>query len=261
MRAPLIAVTCALALAAACGGQTAGVGGGGHGSSSSGGGSSGGSSSGGGSSSSGGASSSGGSGCVPLPGCSSSTECPEPNGCGECYCQGSGWECTGCGDDAVDASIPDSSIQCPPVAPADGSLCPENGLACGYASDPGGCGESCDCLNGTWACSYPPCPPPVCPPDPPTPQTSCIGSGLDCYYPDDAGCGGEACSCDSTGLWECSVGDCIDAGPPDAGLCPGSMPANGDPCDMAGDVCSYLSLCTTNCLCTATGWVCATQGC
>ena len=139
-------------------------------------------------------------------------------------------------------------------------------MVCDYAPA-GQCGESCDCLNGAWSCSLPPCPPPSCPDPPPTPQTACFDIGIDCYYPDDAGCGGEECSCDPSGSWSCTFGECIDAGPPDtgppdAGGCPASQPPNGEGCDTQGDICSYFGQCETNCLCTTTGWVCATQqGC
>src|ERR1700736_1262815 len=106
MRTPLLLLIGGMiALAGACGGKTdmgvqepsdgghGGSGSGGSGGSSGGvgssgggsGGSSGGIGSSGGSSGGGSGTSSGGATCAPLPGCGSSTECPDPSGCGVCY--------------------------------------------------------------------------------------------------------------------------------------------------------------------------------
>jgi hypothetical protein len=264
MRSPVLLFASILALAAACGGKTSGVGSGGGGGSSSGGASSSsGGGSGGGSGGSSGGSSSGGSYCSPLPGCNSETECPEPNGCGTCYCESSGWQCTGCGDDEIDAGPPDSSFGCPIDPPTAQTSCQSDGLSCSYGSAEG-CGEGCDCYNNEWSCYADPCPPPTCPSSIPQDGTACFGQG-DCYYSDGSGCGGADCYCGPSGSWSCAYSVCVDAGPPDsgppdAGGCPGSLPPDGASCDVQGDVCTYLSACETNCLCTATGWVCASQG-
>lgn len=272
MRSPLFFIAGMIALAAACGGQTVGgIPDHGDGGSSS----SGGSSSGGGSGSSSGISSSSSSGsatCKPLPGCGSSTECSNPDGCGICYCEGGNWACaeTGCGDDAVDAQPPPDSPDdyCPPQAPQEGTICYVDGLDCGYGSN-GGCGESCDCANGVWTCSGDPCPPPECPPSEPAGGTACSSIGIGCGYPSPSGCGGDECNCDPSGIWYCSGSTCIDGGfPSDGGIadassvCPGFVPPQGSACDDQGAVCSYDTGCETSCLCASTGWVCASQqGC
>ena len=263
----LFASLLALALAAACGGQTnTGLGDGGS-SSSSGGSSSSGASSSGGSTS---GSSSGGVTCAPLPGCNSALECPESGGCGVCYCEHGGWACTGCGDDVSDAyPVEDSPYGvCPLNPPNPGTLCDAPNASCSYGSAEG-CGESCDCQNGTWECFSNPCPPPLCPQYPPPNGSLCNGIGSSCLFPVNDSCGEEECDCDPSGTWGCYDIDCFDGGPPsDAGIfdsgpvCPGSQPAPSSPCDELGNVCSYFTGCETNCLCASSGWVCATQqGC
>jgi hypothetical protein len=271
-----------IALAAACGGQTSGVGDGGpgggssggasssgaqsssSGAGSSGGGSSGAGSSGGGSSGAGssGGGSSGGAYCAPLPGCDSSTQCPAPGGCGVCSCSGGEWFCEGggCGDDEADAfPPPEDAGACPPGPPEQGTACLE-GLVCGYP--PEGCGEQCDCADGAWECYAEPCPPP-----PPCPSydpagTYCQAPGTSCFYGSGNACSTEDCYCDpDSDYWECSYSACVDAGPPyDAyGGCPTYQPPPNDPCGQQGDVCTYYNGCVDNCLCTATGWVCAAE--
>ncbi|HEY1695898.1 MAG TPA: hypothetical protein VGG39_27210 [Polyangiaceae bacterium] len=288
MRSPLLLILGMMALAAACGGKTNGGGPGGGGSSS--GSSSSGSSSGSGSGSSSGISSSSGSGsggsssgissssggsssggnyCEPLPGCTSSTECPDPGGCGDCYCSGGGWACTGCGDDATDAYPPPDDAPygyCPGAPPASGSICYEDGTTCGYGSNGDGCGEECTCANGTWQCYSDPCPPPECPPYVPTPGTYCAGGGESCFY-GSGSCDSTDCYCDAnSGTWSCSYSACVDSGPPfDGGvydvypICPTNQPPESAACDSQGMICSYYTGCVDNCLCTSTGWVCAAQ--
>lgn len=278
MRSTALLFAGMIALAAACGGKTSGVGnpggGGSSGSGSSSSGGSSGSSSGGISSSSGSVSSSSGTNptCAPLPGCTSSVECPDPTGCGgSCYCEGGQWECAdpGCGDDVADAGPPDSSETCPPNPPPPGTACFEDGFSCGYAGSGGGsCGESCDCANGSWECVAPPCPPPTCPSAAPQPDTACADIGASCDYTSNA-CF-EQCDCNPSGSWSCFIGTCIDAGAPDTGIedassvCPVFQPQDGQACSDESAVCSYFdgSGCATNCLCASTGWVCAAQqGC
>ena len=262
----LFASILALALAAACGGKTNyGPGEPGDGGSSSSGAS--GSSSGVGSSGSG--SSSGGVTCAPLPGCSSSVECPAPGGCGSCICaENGGWTCTDCISDAFPVDDSPSSA-CLVYPPNNGSICYQDGLTCDYASQ-GGCGEQCDCQNGSWQCFSDPCPPPVCPPSAPPNQSLCSSIGATCFFPVDSGCGYEQCDCDPSGTWGCSEGSCVDEGPPDAGPptdagifdagpCPAGEPGANAPCPEDGLVCSYFNGCQANCLCTSTGWVCANE--
>ena len=157
MRSSFLLILGMLALAAACGGQTGGIGNGDGGSNSSSSGSGSGGSSGGISSSSG--SSSGGTTCAPLPGCSSSVECPSPNGCDFCYCEGGEWACgkSGC----LDASpFEDAPYTCPAFAPpGDSVACSDIGAQCFYPSDAGcGGGDACFCQpSGTWACDQSTC--------------------------------------------------------------------------------------------------------
>jgi len=265
MRSFLLLLASILALAAACGGKTSGtIGNPGDGGSSS---SSGGSGSSGGSSTSG--SSSGGVTCTPLPGCSSSLECPSPDGCGECYCEGGQWACagTGCGDDVSDAFPVDDSPSgsCPFDPPEPGTFCAPQNLSCGYGGAEG-CGETCECQNVGWECFPNPCPPPPCPPSAPPDGSICTGVGSSCFFPIDSGCGYEECDCDPSGTWGCYTGSCVDAGPPtdagifDAGPCPGSEPPQNAACPEQGLVCEFFEGCQVNCLCTSTGWVCASQG-
>jgi hypothetical protein len=179
-----------------------------------------------GSSSGGSSSSSGGGVCPPVPGegpCSYGEQCGYGTGCGaeDCSCDSSGnWQC-------VTPVCPPP--ECPPGAPSSGTSCEYEGQSCGYGSNGGGCGETCECnafFGGTdagsleWQCYADPCPPPVCPPTAPNEGTACSSIGSYCYYPDDAGvCTGETCQCDPSGIWSCSFGDFCDAGapPPDAG--------------------------------------------
>lgn len=155
-----------------------------------------------------------GASCTPLPGCTSTTMCPDPDGCNTCYCSGGQWGCTARA--CVDAAPP----VCPATEPPNGSACAANGLRCTYGAR---CGPSCACLNGSWSCAIPPCPPPPqCPQTPPGGGSSCDGwQGEMCNYPSPTGCGGEVCSCPDTTQpsWKCLIGDCIDASPPpiDAG--------------------------------------------
>jgi len=207
-----------VAIAAACGGQTGGLGsgdGGSDGSSGSSGSGSGGSSGG----SSG--SSSGGTTCAPLPGCASSLECPSPDGCGVCYCEGSEWECSGTGcSDAF--PIEDAPSACTPFAPFNGTVCSDIGAQCYYPSD-GGCGgDACYCQpSGTWLCEQGECvdsgPPPFeggffdspdsCPENQPHDNAPCSDQGNICSY--FTSCETN-CLCASSG-WVCATQqDCGD---------------------------------------------------
>jgi hypothetical protein len=237
MRSPLLLIAGLVALAAACGGKTSG---------------------------------NGGETCSPLPGCSSSEVCTSPGGCGgECYCNGGAWECPVCGDD-VDAYPPPDGPDgvCPASPPTSGDGCSPGGLYCPYGGSQGDCGETCLCTNvysgnnGTWQCSADPCSPPSsCPTDPPTSGTACDGVPGTCEYGGygDALCG-EGCYCDSADVWSCGPTECRDAGPPDvASPCPGTEPAEGSACPLVGNVCTYFTSRESNCLCTDTGWVCATE--
>jgi hypothetical protein len=107
----------------------------------------------------------------------------------------------------------------------------------------------------------------VCPQYPPQSGTACFGQG-DCFYSEGGSCDEEDCECGPSGIWFCSYSICADAGPPDSGffdsgdICPGGQPPDGASCGDEGNVCTYFSPCETNCLCTGSGWVCATvQGC
>jgi len=156
MRSSFLLVLGTLAFAAACGGQTGGIGNGDGGSNSSSGGSGSGGSSGG--TSGGSGSSSGGTTCAPLPGCSSSVECPSPDGCDFCYCEGGEWACgkSGC---LVDASpVEDATSTCLGYAPPDGAACSDIGAQCFYQNDAGCGGDACYCQPpGTWLCEQSTC--------------------------------------------------------------------------------------------------------
>jgi hypothetical protein len=260
----LLCVSAAALTAQGCGGRTAGIGGNG---SSSGGssGSSGGSSGGSGSSSGISGSSSGFSGsssgisgsssgitgsssgtvpvCEPLPGCSSETECPDPNGCGLCYCDNGGWECPG-GKCTTDAGIP-----CSPTPPA--GACSYDGQTCNY----GDC-TTCSCENGEWACFGGGCIPDGGNPCPPVPPSgTCFSSGQTCDYP--GACGGEECECDGN-QWECFGQVCpppeCPPGPPPPGSSCAPDP-DGTTCDYSGPDCS-----TEECTCESSVWECGGSG-
>jgi hypothetical protein len=287
MRAPILlflSIFGLVGIAGACGGGVEvgpGPGDGGSSSSSSSGASgssSGASGSSSGASSGGSGTSSGGPSCAPLPGCNSSTECPLPGGCGgTCFCENGGWECTGggCGDDVSDAYPGDDGPygECPLDPPDPGQLCAPSGLECGYGAAEG-CGESCFCENGSWACTGNPCPPPVCDGVPPPNGSLCESVGSSCFYPTNNACGGEEeCDCDPSGNWSCYELGCFDGGgpdlgPPDTGTgtfdsgspCPASLPGASSACSTEGIVCSYFEGCEYNCLCASSGWVCAPEG-
>jgi hypothetical protein len=276
MRSPALFFGSFLVLVIACGGRSddillggSGVGGSSSGSGGSGGGSgSGGSSSGGGSggssgagssSSSGSSGSSGAGGCTPLPGCKSSEQCPEPGGCGYCYCVNDNWACESTGDCDGGPSMDAASPGCPPYPPPPGTQCPSDGVGCGWAS-PGGCGdESCYCQNGYWQCISSVCDgggPPSCPPGPPTDQSPCNDVGAYCDYPLNGVCADYICQCDPSGTWGCGEYNCVDSGlsdtgPPDTGV----FDAGGPGCGQVGTSCVIDSQCCSG-LCNGTSLTC-----
>jgi hypothetical protein len=149
--------------------------------------------------------------CRPLPGCSSNSYCPAGDGCNYCTCYGDNWGCTD-----IACEVDGGGGGCPLYPPPDGSYCAPNGLQCN-ASFVGYCPPVCTCLNGSWSCSYPPCPPPpppppACPPTPPSEYSQCYVAGQYCAYPAPY-CGGTACQCQYPGTWVCNtVVGCPDGG-------------------------------------------------
>lgn len=143
--------------------------------------------------------------CKPLPGCSSTTRCPAPDGCNQCSCSGGTWACS-------DLGCFDASTTCPPSPPTLGSYCQDNSLQCTFGTQ---CGPEFICRNNVWGMvirTCPPPPPPACPPSPP--NGSCNGEvGLSCSW--GSGCNREMCDCVAAPggpIWECSGTACVDAG-------------------------------------------------
>ncbi|MFO0627815.1 MAG: hypothetical protein U0325_19560 [Polyangiales bacterium] len=59
------------------------------------------------------------------------------------------------------------------------------------------------------------------------------------------------CFCNG-GAWVCGSRVCVDAG-----VCPAGRPRTGDPCDSAGQACSYGAGCAgAECLCAGGRWTC-----
>jgi hypothetical protein len=230
MRSPLLLIAGMVALAAACGGQTSGVGGNTGGSR------------GGTHTSSGGSTGS-----------------------------NSGGSTSGSSSGADDE--PDGGI-CPPSPffNASATTC-NDGMVCSYGDGQGYCGATCTCSNSQWQCVVASCPPPTpCPATDPRLYDggiACPSVGQSCTYqypyvpsPDCK----DYCTCDPSGTWSCAVGTCSfpDAGPPDVAspppvTCPAAEPTENSACPSVGNVCTYFSSCESNCLCTDTGWVCATE--
>jgi hypothetical protein len=187
--------------------------------------------------------------CQPLPGCSSTTFCPAPNGCNNtCTCVDGSWACgdLGCGDDVADSGI------CPGTAPE--GECSTNGLTCSYGDNGGGCGITCSCENNQWLCEAPPCTSPVCPANAPPAGSTCDSEGEQCSWGDFEQCGTETCECEG-GTWSCDGISC----PPMS--CPPAMPQNESACDSVGAVCNYPtadSCGLVECNCWPSGiWGCA----
>jgi hypothetical protein len=151
-----------------------------------------------------------------------------------------------------------ATARCPDVPPTSSAACGA-GLTCAWINKMG-CAEGCTCSQDRWSCSVGGCPI-TCPfPTPPPSGSPCGVSGTGCFYPAAASCELE-CDCNPSGVFECF--DVCDAGTVGTAGCPGTEPAEGAPCGLVTLVCSYVKeACSSNCLCTASGWVCAAQpGC
>jgi hypothetical protein len=157
--------------------------------------------------------------CQPLPGCSSTSECPAGDGCNSCSCGGGQWVCTkmACVDggplgDAASDSPPDVTAPCPASVPPEGQTCGATAMTCQYQ---GACVQRCVCSGSgtTWACNHcqPPCPAPI-----PSEGSSCSGfGGVLCLYPPSLpGCAKAECSCDGSNgfLWSCPNDGCFSDG-------------------------------------------------
>ncbi len=146
----------------------------------------------------------GGGACKPLPGCTSTTTCPSPDGCNDCSCFEGAWEC-------AEIACIDASTTCPSTPPTVGTFCGKNQLTCTFGTQ---CGPEFVCVNYVWSMVIRTCPPPPpgCPPNPPSGK--CNGSvGLSCSW--GSGCNMEMCDCVATPdgpTWECGGTACVDAG-------------------------------------------------
>ena len=201
------------------------------------------------------------SGCAPLDGCCSDTECPGPGGCNTCYCQNGTWACgyLGCVSDNV-ADAAGAGCSGPDPDSTGGFHCSDEGLACTW-TQPSGCDVHCYCVSTTdmWHCTSSTCGGPPCPAIPPVSYTACNPSHPLCDYPVVGGvCGTYECSCSVYGSWDCYQTDCIDGGASPGG-CPASQPASSSACSEDGQVCAYEGACTTNCLCSNGAWDCADE--
>ena len=151
-----------------------------------------------------------GASCQPLPGCTSTTECPSTDGCNTCNCEQGGWECTG-------YSCPDGgNIGCPPNPPGNDSPCSNQfvGTQCNFPLAPGvyACRTwACTCWAGDlWYCAQTDCPDggnsSGCPTNEPSQGSSCDSAGTVCGF---GVCGtddrkfADDCLC-SGGMWDCS---------------------------------------------------------
>jgi hypothetical protein len=161
--------------------------------------------------------------CKPLPGCTSSTQCPATDGCNACTCEDGVWECTG-------YACPDGgNVACGtgPGPYVNGRPCTPPPQACSWPLGPGyECSfYFCSCsFGGEWFCS----------------QEDCDGgAGLN------VGEGG------AHGTYPCPVEQ-----PSQSSSCP----LDGALCSYGYGTCGNVF--STNCLCFEGVWDCATApGC